>query len=87
MSPLEDYLDIKKIAEAGTLNPTPLRFRSPLWGSLSDQPAAMRASWGFLAMGFDVCDDILDGFNFFSVLIRDFHLILFFERHHQLDNI
>jgi hypothetical protein len=40
-----------------------------------------------LTMIIDVRDNVLDGFDFLRVLVGNLHLVLFFQSHHQFDNI
>src|SRR5512134_3607773 len=47
----------------------------------------MQALREILAMGFDIGNDILDGLDLFRVLVRNLHFILFFERHHEFDDV
>jgi len=38
-------------------------------------------------MRLNVANHVLNGFDLFRILIRDFHLVLFLERHHQFDDV
>src|SRR5437773_1118184 len=38
-------------------------------------------------MALDVFHDVLDGSDLLRLLVRDLHVVLFLERHHQLDDV
>src|SRR5713101_1739154 len=46
-----------------------------------------REKSGFLGVGVDVVDGLLDRGDFFRFLIRDFRLELLLESHHELDRV
>src|SRR5262249_55419556 len=66
--------------------------RFACWRSVSRRIAAKTSgsvrSSGFMSLvALDVVDDVLDGADLLRLLVRDLHVVLFLERHHELDDV
>jgi hypothetical protein len=54
--------------------------KRPTCGRLSR--LAEHLNTGGLPMGINIRDDVLNGLDFFRILVGYFHLVLFFQSHH-----
>src|SRR2546426_9197622 len=72
----------------------PARFRCPQTPSAKTSASALglpphRTGGGdaCLLVALDVADDVLDGADLLRLLVRDLHVVLLLERHHQLHDV
>src|SRR5439155_26168535 len=66
--------------------PRPNAALSRLASSVGERRARTRDRM-MLLMALDVVHDVLDGPDLLRFLVRDLHVVLFLERHHQLDDV
>src|SRR5436190_12466835 len=64
-----------------------LRFNSALPHPINVASAPLARATLCWFMTLDVSKDIADGTDFFRVLVRDLDVVLFFQGHHQLNQI